>query len=316
MKHIPLVTIIIPCYNQEKYLNETYESLNDMSYKNWECIIIDDGSTDNSLEVIKSISTLDKRVKYISKENGGTASARNKGISEASGEYIQFLDADDYLDPEKIEKQLSFMVNSNLDVSYTNSANFYFNAEGEKVIEYASRESCEYSSSLRKALITRWGIDFSIPMHSWLFLTSFIRNNKIMFDEKFRVREDWNFHLLVSLYKPAIGHMLNFVGSYYRMNPEGKTSSFMKISSGNYKFIYKRSLETKFYDSCLFCYRLSCELWQTLLRAIKHKNLRILLHPCEYITNLLNALLLISSVVSMPLSFFRIFRRFFKQYLR
>ncbi len=153
MNHFPLITIIIPCYNQEKYLNETYESLKGMSYKNWECIIIDDGSTDNSLEVIKSLAILDERVKYISKENGGTASARNMGISEARGEYIQFLDADDYLDPEKIEKQLSFMINSKLELSYTNSANFYFDANGEKVIEYASRESCEYSSSLRKALI-------------------------------------------------------------------------------------------------------------------------------------------------------------------
>lgn len=86
MKHIPLVTIIIPCYNQEKYLNETYESLKGMSYKNWECIIIDDGSIDNSLDVIKSLAILDERVKYISKENGGTASARNMGISEACGD--------------------------------------------------------------------------------------------------------------------------------------------------------------------------------------------------------------------------------------
>lgn len=311
----PLVSIIIPCYNQEKFLMDTYLHLKEMIYTNWECIIINDGSTDNSLNIIQKISTLDSRIIYYSKENGGTASARNLGLSIAKGSYIQFLDADDYLDINKIEKQVLMMENGNLEVSYTNSALFFYNHNGNKVVNYASKESCQTTSSLRNTLITRWGIDFSIPIHSWLFLASFLKNHNIKFDDKFRVREDWNFHLLVSSFRPRIGYLIDYVGSYYRMNPEGKTSSYLKISKGNYQFIYRKTLELNIKDKLLFCYRLSCELWQTILRSIKYKRLCILSHPYEDIDSVQNVLLLIGAIIIMPLSFFRIFKRFIREYL-
>lgn len=104
-----LVSVITPCYNGEKYIGETIESVISQTYKNWEMIIIDDGSKDNSESVIKKYAEKDPRIKYFKQENGGSAAARNNGIRRADGQYIALLDADDIWLPEFLKKQISFM---------------------------------------------------------------------------------------------------------------------------------------------------------------------------------------------------------------
>ena len=99
------VSVIIPVHNSSKYIQECINSVINQTYKNLEIIVIDDKSTDNSVEIIKSIR--DKRIKSIElKENVGAALARNKGIELSTGDYICFLDSDDYWYHKKIEKQL------------------------------------------------------------------------------------------------------------------------------------------------------------------------------------------------------------------
>ncbi len=105
----PKVSIIVPCYNQADYIRETLESVLTQTYDNWECIIIDDGSTDNSELIIKQYLYKDKRFKHIGKSNGGVSSARNLGIQNAQGEYILPLDADDYIDPTYLSKGVSLL---------------------------------------------------------------------------------------------------------------------------------------------------------------------------------------------------------------
>lgn len=89
------VSIIVPCYNQAQYLDEALQSVFDQIYKNWECIIVNDGSPDNTEEIAKKWVLKDERFHYFFKENGGVSSARNLGITEAVGEFILPLDADD-----------------------------------------------------------------------------------------------------------------------------------------------------------------------------------------------------------------------------
>lgn len=102
------VSIIIPIYNSEKNLSECINSVLNQTYKNLEIIIVDDKSTDRSIDIVKKIK--DKRIKLIElKENSGAAIARNKGIELSTGNYICFLDSDDYWYPEKIQKQLDFI---------------------------------------------------------------------------------------------------------------------------------------------------------------------------------------------------------------
>ena len=92
-----LVSIIVPCYNQAHFLNESLDSVINQSYPNWECIIVNDGSPDNTEEIAKKWCKNDKRFQYLEKENGGLSSARNAGIKISKGEFILPLDADDIL---------------------------------------------------------------------------------------------------------------------------------------------------------------------------------------------------------------------------
>ena len=104
-----LVSIITPCYNGAKYIGETIESVIAQTYPQWEMIIVDDGSKDNSGEVIKEYSEKDSRIQYYKQANAGSAAARNNGIRRAKGQYIALLDADDLWRPEFLEKQIRFM---------------------------------------------------------------------------------------------------------------------------------------------------------------------------------------------------------------
>ena len=110
-----LISIIIPCYNQVAFLPETLQSVLDQSYEHWECIIVNDGSLDNTEEVALEWCQKDSRFNYLKKENGGLSSARNAGLKIAKGEYIQFLDSDDILEKDKLLQQSSFF-QTNIDI--------------------------------------------------------------------------------------------------------------------------------------------------------------------------------------------------------
>ena len=111
-----MVSVIIPLYNGEKYIKRCIESVIAQTYKDIEVIVIDDGSTDNSYDIAKSYTHNDKRITVITKENEGVSKTRNKGISMASGEYIQFVDCDDYIDDHMTEKLVCEMEQSDGDI--------------------------------------------------------------------------------------------------------------------------------------------------------------------------------------------------------
>lgn len=115
-----LVSIIMPSYNTAKFISETIDSVLTQTYTNWELIIVDDCSIDNTDEVVKSFLS-DDRIKYIKNEkNSGAAFSRNRALCEAKGKWIAFLDSDDLWFPEKLEKQISFMKKNDYRFSYTN----------------------------------------------------------------------------------------------------------------------------------------------------------------------------------------------------
>jgi glycosyltransferase involved in cell wall biosynthesis len=115
-----LVSIITPNYNSEKFISETIKSVLNQTYKNWEMIIVDDVSTDKSIEIITSFCKQDARIQlHQLPENSGAAIARNKAIDLAKGTFIAFLDSDDLWLPKKLEFQLDFMLKNNYSLSYT-----------------------------------------------------------------------------------------------------------------------------------------------------------------------------------------------------
>ena len=115
----PFVTVVVPCYNQGQYLSEALESVLSQTINTWECIIVNDGSPDNTEEVSLRYCSKDERFKYLKQENGGISSARNAGIKMASGEYILPLDSDDLIDRTYLEKTINiFNTHSDVGVVY------------------------------------------------------------------------------------------------------------------------------------------------------------------------------------------------------
>lgn len=111
-----LISVIVPVYNTEKYLRKCIESILTQSYKNIELLLINDGSTDSSSEICREYLDKDKRCYYFEKENGGLSSARNYGIERAKGEYITFLDSDDFFMEQAIEKLYATALLGNSDL--------------------------------------------------------------------------------------------------------------------------------------------------------------------------------------------------------
>jgi len=128
---LPKVSIIIPCYNQAHYLVEAVDSVIEQTYANWECIIVNDGSPDDTASVAKELLKKDGRIRYEEKENGGLSSARNYGIKHASGEYILPLDADDKISVDYVLECINaFKVDTDLAVVYC-EAEFFGEMSGK-----------------------------------------------------------------------------------------------------------------------------------------------------------------------------------------
>lgn len=110
------ITAILPIFNVEKYLDECLESIHNQSYQDWEAILVNDGSTDSSLDICNKWENKDSRFKVINKPNGGVNTARNKGLDNAKGEYIIFIDSDDIIHQKTFEKTLNKIESDNLDM--------------------------------------------------------------------------------------------------------------------------------------------------------------------------------------------------------
>ena len=115
-----MVSVIMPCYNMEKYISEAIMSVRQQTYPHWELLIVDDASTDNKVAVIESHSKQDDRIRYIVKDkHSGIADSRNQCLQQAQGRYLAFLDADDIWHPDKLETQLRFMTEKQVGFSYS-----------------------------------------------------------------------------------------------------------------------------------------------------------------------------------------------------
>ena len=114
----PEISIIVPVYNVEKYLKRCIDSILNQSFTDFELILVDDGSTDNSGEIIDEYAIKDERIKVIHKENGGLSSARNVGIEYSKGNYIAFVDSDDYINKNMYKFYIKMLLNIMLKFPY------------------------------------------------------------------------------------------------------------------------------------------------------------------------------------------------------
>ncbi len=127
---MPKISIIVPVYNCEKYISNCINSILEQSFKDFELILVDDGSSDRSFEICESFAKKDNRVRAIHQPNSGVSRARNRGLDEAQGEYIGFVDGDDCIDKEMYEQLYKNLADNNADISICGIVNYFIKKDG------------------------------------------------------------------------------------------------------------------------------------------------------------------------------------------
>lgn len=181
------VSIIIPVYNCEKYIEKTIDSVLKQTYKNFEILVINDGSTDNTLGILKKIQTNESRLIIINQSNRGVSTARNTGISYSSGDYIAFLDGDDIWHPTKLEEQLKAL-DEGFGACYC-GFNFYVNDS------YKVENKIDYQrGNILEKYIRQ---DTWSQTSCWLVKSSIIKSNEVYFYENCSWGEDLEFFIKI-----------------------------------------------------------------------------------------------------------------------
>lgn len=180
---IPSVSIIVPVYNSEAYLNDCLDSITQQTLRNIEIICINDGSTDNSIKILKDYAEKDSRIAIIDKQNGGQASARNVGIKKASGEYIGFVDSDDWIDEHYFEKLYRVSKESKADMAMGDTKLFTTQHNKKVTISSIGKLINRIEKDIVDNVVDKRTILTIGVVCDKLFLRAFINNNNIQFFE-------------------------------------------------------------------------------------------------------------------------------------
>lgn len=246
-----LVSIITPCYNSSAFISQTIASVISQNYSNWEMIIVDDCSTDNSAEIIKSYSEIDSRIKYFKTEiaSGSPTTPRNIGISKAKGRFIAFLDSDDLWLPEKLAIQLPLFEDDNVVIVYS-----YY----KKISEDGKNLSRVIkSSSLHSYQTLLFGNEIGC-------LTAVIDTTKVdNFSFRHIGHEDYALWLSI-LKKGGIAKNAEAVLAYYRVREASVSSNKIKVISWVWN-IYYREEKLPFLSSFFY---LCSDLTKSFMKSI------------------------------------------------
>ncbi len=195
MSALPSVSIIIPCRNYAHLLPETLASVAEQTLSNWECLVVDDGSTDDTEHVVAAFSSEDKRFRYIRQEHSGPSIARNRGLEIASGEFIQFLDADDLLMPFKLQSQLGLLRSNDPVVMVYGGYRYFTSAQpGRTFPDFNlsdTPETLPHTHGTGDALLRQLLVANRIPVCAPLIRTAAIKQVG-GFDTKLHGCEDWD----------------------------------------------------------------------------------------------------------------------------
>lgn len=202
----PIVSIIIPCYNQAQFLPDAINSIKAQTMSNWECIIVNDGSVDDTYIVAEKLAQTDLRISVINQVNKGLSGARNSGITQAKGDYIQFLDADDLIEPDKLFLQIEELskIDKKLCICYSD----YRHCPENNINETIRRDNFPPPRFKMKRplydIAARWESEFSIPVHAFLFDARLFKEKNIRFDENLPNHEDWDCWMQIFDLDPVI----------------------------------------------------------------------------------------------------------------
>lgn len=262
MKKTPLISIVIPMYNAQNYIKETIQSVLSQTYQNWELIIVDNKSTDNSIQVVQSFN--DERIKllFLDYNSGGPSRPRNTGLENAKGEYIAFLDADDVWKNNKLEKQMLFLKENK--VEFTSSDCNLINDKSEGIeLGFLSRM---YNKIINKKTICD-------VIKNGFIITSSVLIKKTLLkefneDKQYVAVEDFDMWLYVLVNHENIYKYQNEKLIQYRIL-EGSASNRSNIFSQELKanlVLANFVLEHNQYINC-YLYRL---FFHVLMKKVKH----------------------------------------------
>ena len=241
-----LISIIIPVYNAEKYIEQCLNSIKNQTYNYFEVILVNDGSKDNSENICKKFSNSDARFRYFVKEHGGVSSARNLGLDNAQGYYITFIDSDDWVDENHLELLVNNIKENNSDMAvssiknFNNIDTFYFraNTNQEKyLLNFNKMRKEEFLVNLPKLILAQNSYKIVV---SKLFKKDFIHD--IRFGETIIYVNDTQFLFDLYLKMNSISY-INEATYIYRLHDESPSSNFNQQYTEQELLIYKKMYE-------------------------------------------------------------------------
>lgn len=244
-----LLSVVIPVYNAENCIKDCLNALINQTYSNLEIIVVDDGSTDNSLNVCKKYAELDSRIKVFTHANMGVSATRNEGIYKATGDYIFFCDSDDYPEPELAERYVQAIENwQNSDVSFICCGMFFDNVLNKNVknkehileADYGFVRGEDYLISRAAAATLAWLKLFNFVTNKCYDL-NLIKANNIRFDKDINIGEDLKFNLdYLDISAGNIGVINQPLYHYVRRRGDSLSITYHKNDLEDTKCIYKR----------------------------------------------------------------------------
>lgn len=235
----PLVSVIIPCYNIASFLEESVDSILAQSFENLECILVDDGSTDNTQEIATRLINKDSRVRYFHKENGGAASARNHGARHAQGKWVFLLDGDDRMYPDTIEIQLEKARDAGLSDKVVVYSDFEvaWQDEDGNIYKTFVNELKQMTKTELLARIMSWESGPTMPLSPINTLLSKDIFDTISYDESFGGWEEINFFIDILLTEETSFLYAPTISAVYRIHQTNSTANRELMFHSYIKFL-------------------------------------------------------------------------------
>ncbi|MDU4884833.1 glycosyltransferase family 2 protein [uncultured Clostridium sp.] len=226
-----LISVIIPMYNASKYIERCLKSIIEQTYKTLEIIVIDDGSTDNSTDIIKEFLKIDKRIKIIQKKNSGVSDSRNFGIDNAQGEWICFVDSDDYIEKDYIETLYNYSIKNEVDIIYSGirmingtEVTLKTNNCGKKILEKHDIKDL-MCSLIDNCTLEESNIDLQVLGYPFAKLLKKSIVKDIRFEREISIREDalFNMDVLDNAHRILL---VEYAGYNYIIHPNSAMEKF------------------------------------------------------------------------------------------
>lgn len=253
------ISVIIPVYNVEKYLSQCLDSITNQTFKDFECICVNDGSTDNSLKILEEYVKKDNRFKVINQVNSGNSQARNTGINNSNSEYIVFIDSDDFVSSDYLEKLLNIAIKENSDIVYCRHKLYYdlddryeSGPNRDKLNKLFSKYNLAKNNNKIKYVLDI--VDSSRSICMKIYKSNVIKNNNLLLFTNIHAEGDYSFNILANLYSAKI----NFLDEelyYYRKQIKSittKIETFRINSIKSFICLTKELYKRKFLDNSKF----------------------------------------------------------------